>query len=99
MMVRAGRVARTWGRRSVTAAATPLGAALVAGLVTAALLLFGPPGGDQAAHLYLTQAWRDNGWQLWDNFWYSGRYAQINYSLLFYPFAGVAGTTFAVSAS
>jgi hypothetical protein len=71
----------------------------VAGLVTAVLLLFGPPGGDQAAHLYLTQAWRDNGWQLWDNFWYSGRYAQINYSLLFYPFAAVAGTTFAVSAS
>ncbi|MGE0028483.1 MAG: hypothetical protein AB7U07_15430 [Thermoleophilia bacterium] len=92
-------MARTWGRRSVTAAATPLGAAAVAGLVTAMLLLFGPAGGDQAAHLYLTQAWRDNGWQLWDNFWYSGRYAQINYSLLFYPFAGVAGTTFAVSAS
>ena len=99
MMARIRRVARTWGRRSVTAAATPLGAAAVAGLATALLLLFGPPGGDQAAHLYLTQAWRDNGWQLWDNFWYSGRYAQINYSLLFYPFAGVAGTVFAVSAS
>jgi hypothetical protein len=99
MMTQAVRVARTWGRRTATAAATPLGAAAVAGLVTAVLLLFGPPGGDQAAHLYLTQAWRDNGWQLWDNFWYSGRYAQINYSLLFYPFAAVAGTTFAVSAS
>jgi hypothetical protein len=99
MMTRTVGVARTWGRRSVTAAATPLGAAAVAGLVTAMLLLFGPPGGDQAAHLYLTQAWRDHGWQLWDNFWYSGRYAQINYSLLFYPFAAVAGTTFAVSAS
>ena len=99
MMARTARVARTWGRRSATAAATPLGAAVVAGLITAALLLFGPAGGDQAAHLYLTQAWRDHGWQLWDNFWYSGRYAQINYSLLFYPFAAVAGTTFAVSAS
>ncbi|HMO01282.1 MAG TPA: hypothetical protein PKD59_17865, partial [Miltoncostaeaceae bacterium] len=98
-MARTARVARTWGRRSATAAATPLGAAVVAGLITAALLLFGPAGGDQAAHLYLTQAWRDHGWQLWDNFWYSGRYAQINYSLLFYPFAAVAGTTFAVSAS
>jgi hypothetical protein len=83
----------------VTAAATPLGAAAAAGLLTALLLLFGPPGGDQAAHLYLTQAWRDHGWQLWDNFWYSGRYAQVNYSLLFYPFAAVAGTTLAVSAS
>ena len=81
------------------AAATPLGAGLVAGLATAALLLFGPPGGDQAAHLYLTQAWRDNGWQLWDNLWYSGRYAQVNYSLIFYPFAALAGTTFAVASS
>ncbi|HET6692512.1 MAG TPA: hypothetical protein VFG74_16785 [Miltoncostaeaceae bacterium] len=98
-MAQARRVARTWGRRSMAAAATPLGAAAVAGLVTAALLLFGPPGGDQAAHLYLTQAWRDNGWQLWDNFWYSGRYAQVNYSLIFYPFAALAGTTLAVSAS
>ena len=53
-------------------------------------MLFGPPGGDQAAHLYLTQAWRDHGWQLWDNFWYSGRYAQVNYSLLFYPLAALA---------
>ena len=45
-----------------------------------------------AAHLYLTQAWRDHGWQLWDNFWYAGRYAQVNYSLLFYPLAALAGT-------
>lgn len=99
MMAQVVGGARTWGRRSMAAAATPLGAAVVAGTVTALLLLFGPPGGDQAAHLYLTQAWRDNGWQLWDNFWYSGRYAQINYSLLFYPFAAGAGTTAAVSAS
>ena len=91
--------ARTWARRALLAGATPLGAGLLAGLATAALLLFGPPGGDQAAHLYLTQAWRDNGWQLWDNLWYSGRYAQVNYSLIFYPFAALAGTTVAVAAS
>ena len=62
-------------------------------------MLFGPPGGDQAAHLYLTQAWRDNGWQLWDNFWYSGRYAQVNYSLLFYPLAALLHPVTVVAAS
>ena len=42
--------------------------------------------------MYLTEAWRENGWQLWDNFWYAGRYAQVNYSLLFYPLAALLGT-------
>ena len=42
--------------------------------------------------MYLTEAWREHGWQLWDNFWYAGRYAQVNYSLLFYPFAALLGT-------
>ncbi len=77
--------------RVARAAASPLGAALVAGLITTAVVLFGPPGGDEAAHLYLTQSWRDHGWELWDNFWYSGRYAQVNYSLLFYPLAALLG--------
>jgi len=83
-------------RRAVHVAAHPLGAAAVAGLLTAVLMLFGPPGGDQAAHLYLTQTWGEHGWQLWDNFWYSGRYAQVNYSLLFYPLAALIGLTGAV---
>lgn len=81
----AARAAR-WGSR-------PLGAALIAAALTTGALLLGPPGGDQAAHLYLTQSWRENGWQLWDNLWYSGRYAQVNYSLLFYPLAAVLGMT------
>ena len=72
---------------------------MLAAALALAVIAFGPPGGDQAAHLYLTQAWRDHGWQLWDNFWYSGRYAQVNYSLLFYPLAAVAGLTTAVVAS
>ncbi len=80
------RVARMARRCS-----SPLGAAIIAAALAGALLLVGPAGGDRAAHLYLTQAWRDHGWQLWDNFWYSGRYAQVNYSLLFYPLAAVAG--------
>ena len=85
--------------RAARAAGRPLGAALLAAACALALALLGPPGGDQAAHLYLTEAWRDNGWQLWDNFWYSGRYAQVNYSLLFYPLAALLGTTTVVAGS
>ena len=79
----AARLAQ-WGSR-------PLGAAVIAAVLACALVLFGPPGGDEAAHLYLTQSWRDHGWELWDNFWYSGRYAQVNYSLIFYPLAALLG--------
>jgi hypothetical protein len=99
MSVGVGGRLGTCAARAARAGGSPLGAAVLAGLLALALLLFGPPGGDQAAHLYLTQAWRDNGWQLWDNFWYSGRYAQVNYSLLFYPLAALAGTTAVVVAS
>ncbi len=86
-------------RRAARAGGSPLGAAAIAGLIGLVLMLFGPPGGDQAAHLYLTQSWRDHGWQLWDNFWYSGRYAQVNYSLLFYPLAALLHPVTVVSAS
>jgi len=90
---------RERARAAANAAGRPLGAALVAGGLALLLVLFAPPGGDQAAHMYLTEAWRDNGWQLWDNFWYSGRYAQVNYSLLFYPLAALAGTATVAVAS
>jgi hypothetical protein len=86
-------------RRAARAGGSPLGAGAIAGLLALGLILFAPPGGDQAAHLYLTQAWRDHGWQLWDNFWYSGRYAQVNYSLLFYPLAALLHPVTVVSAS
>ena len=62
---------RQRARRTARAAGRPLGAALVAAAIALGLILLGPPGGDQAAHMYLTEAWRENGWQLWDNFWYA----------------------------
>ena len=95
MVDRLSRIAR----RAAGIAGRPLGAGVLAAALALAVIAFGPPGGDQAAHLYLTQAWRDHGWQLWDNFWYSGRYAQVNYSLLFYPLAALAGLTTVVVAS
>jgi hypothetical protein len=86
-------------RRAARGGGAPLGAGAIAGLIALGLILFAPPGGDQAAHLYLTQAWRDHGWQLWDNLWYSGRYAQVNYSLLFYPLAALLHPISVVAAS
>jgi hypothetical protein len=86
-------------REAARTAGRPLGAALVAMAFALGLALFGPPGGDQAAHMYLTESWREHGWQLWDNFWYAGRYAQVNYSLLFYPLAALLGTPTVVVAS
>jgi hypothetical protein len=83
--------------RLATAVTRPAGAATLAGLIALAFVLFLPKGEDAAAHLYLTQVWRDQGWQFWDNFWYAGRYSQINYSLLYYPLAGILGTATVVA--
>lgn len=89
-----GRLAR-YGRR----VARPPGSAVVAGTLALVFVLFLPKGEDAAAHLYQTQLWRDQGWQFWDNFWYAGRYSQINYSLIYYPLAGIFGTAAVVTAS
>jgi hypothetical protein len=60
---------------------------------TAASLLvwLGPPGGDLAAHEYQRSLFLDHGFTLWDNFWYAGRYAFVNYSVLYYPLAALLG--------
>jgi hypothetical protein len=76
----------------VASIATPRGASALALALALAAYLLAPPGGDAAAHLYQTQVWRQHGWRLWDNFWYAGRYSQVNYSLLYYPLAALLGT-------
>jgi hypothetical protein len=68
--------------------------ALCTGLAaTAASLLvwLGPPGGDLAAHEYQRSLFLGHGFTLWDNFWYAGRYAFVNYSVLYYPLAALLG--------
>jgi hypothetical protein len=79
--------------------ARPRIAGLVAGIVALLAYLLGPPGGDAAAHLYLTQLWHDQGWQLWDNLWYGGRYSQVNYSLVYYPLSALISTPMVVAGS
>jgi hypothetical protein len=66
-------------------------AALVAGSFAALLVWLGPPGTDFAAHAYQLALFLHHGFVLWDNYWYSGRYSFIGYSVLYYPFAALLG--------
>ena len=58
-----------------------------------AVLLFwlGPPGNDLAAHVYQRTVFLHDGFQLWNNFWYGGRYGFVTYSVLYYPLAALFG--------
>jgi hypothetical protein len=51
----------------------------------------GPPGNDLAAHVYQRTVFLHNGFQLWNNFWYGGRYSFVTYSVLYYPLAAWFG--------
>src|SRR5215475_5218116 len=60
--------------------------------VTASLLVWlAPPTGDLAAHEYQRSLFLVHGFTLWDNFWYAGRYAFVDYSVLYYPLAALLG--------
>jgi hypothetical protein len=71
--------------------ALPLACGSIAGLLAAVLLTAGPPGIDTPAHLFMTWAFRNAGFRLWNSYWYDGRYDFVGYSLVFYPVASVAG--------
>jgi hypothetical protein len=71
--------------------ALPLVCAVTAGLTAVALLAAAPPGLDTPAHLFMTWVFRHAGFQLWNNYWYGGRYDFVGYSVLFYPLAAVVG--------
>src|SRR5215510_12459185 len=69
-------------------------AALCTGLaatVGSLLAWLAPPGGDLAAHEYQRWLFLVHGFTFWDNFWYAGRYAFVDYSVLYYPLAGFLG--------
>jgi hypothetical protein len=63
--------------------------ALVGLAVAVALVVGGPPGVDQPAHLFQTWFFEHVGFGLWNNLWYAGRYEFVNYSLLYYPLASI----------
>ena len=62
-----------------------------AALLAALLVWFGPPGTDLAAHAYQRALFLHDGFALWNNFWYAGRYSFVTYSLLYYPLAALLG--------
>jgi hypothetical protein len=70
-----------------------------AATLAALLIWLGPPGNDLAAHVYQRAVFLHNGFQLWNNLWYGGRYAFVTYSLLYYPLAGLFGITLLAVAS
>ena len=79
--------------------ALPPVCAATAALTAALLLTVGPPGIDTPAHLFMTWLFQHAGFQLWNNYWYDGRYDFVGYSVLFYPLAAVVGVWIAAVAS
>src|SRR5579864_959802 len=65
--------------------------ALAAASLAALLAWVGPPGTDLAAHVYQRALFIQHGFMLWNNFWYSGRYSFVTYSLIYYPLAAFFG--------
>ena len=59
--------------------------------IATALLWLGPPGSDSAAHVYQLWFFKQHGFAIWDNYWYSGRYVFVTYSWLYYPLAAIIG--------
>jgi hypothetical protein len=66
-------------------------AATAAAALAATLLWLGPPGADLAAHVYQRTLFLNDGFALWNNFWYAGRYSFVTYSVLYYPLAALLG--------
>src|SRR6478672_7722247 len=50
-----------------------------------------PPRVDWAAHAYQRTFLLQHGFELWNNFWYAGRYSFVTYSLIYYPLAALLG--------
>ena len=81
---------------AVPVRATPLAreavlCAAAAAFLASLLVWLGPPGADFAAHAYQRSAFLHNGFALWNNFWYAGRYSFITYSVIYYPLAALIG--------
>lgn len=57
----------------------------------AAVAWLGPPGTDLAAHVYQRALFLQHGFELWNNYWYAGRYTFVGYSLVYYPLAALVG--------
>ena len=57
----------------------------------------GPPGVDLPSHLFQTWLYSHAGFNLWNNYWYAGRYEFVTYSVLYYPVASAIGQALATT--
>jgi hypothetical protein len=80
-----------WTRHRIGVRRETILAATLATAVASLLAWLGPPGSDLAAHVYQSAVFHDGGFQLWNNFWYAGRYSFVTYSVLYYPLASLVG--------
>jgi hypothetical protein len=74
-------------RRNLLALACTLLAAGVTLLVGVLLV----PGIDAPSHLFQTWLYSHGGFDVWNNYWYAGRYEFVNYSMLYYALAAHVG--------
>ena len=72
------------------AAPRPLAGALIGAACALAVLLFAPPAQDLAAHVYRASL-VSHGVLLWDNYWYTGTYPLVTYSVLAPVLSAVVG--------
>jgi hypothetical protein len=77
----------TAARRNLLA----LACTLLAGGITLLLGALMVPGIDAPSHLFQTWLYRHGGFDVWNNYWYAGRYEFVNYSMLYYPLAAHVG--------
>ena len=64
---------------------------MIAAGLGALVAWFGPPGTDFAAHVYQRALFLRQGFTLWNDLWYAGRYSFVGYSVLYYPLAALLG--------
>ena len=68
----------------------PLAGALIGAACALAVILFAPPSQDLAAHVYRASL-VSHGVLLWDNYWYTGTYPLVTYSVLAPVISAVVG--------
>ncbi len=69
----------------------PLACVAIAAGVALAVGVLAAPSGDAPSHLFQTWLYRHGGFEVWNNYWYAGRYEFVNYSVLYYALAAKVG--------
>jgi hypothetical protein len=78
-------------RRRLRNNALPLACLAIAAGVALAIGVLTAPSGDAPSHLFQTWLYRHGGFEVWNNYWYAGRYEFVNYSVLYYALAAQLG--------